>query len=556
VGGKGLTSNLPVTLFIIPFTAALLAAALGWVIPGIARWISLVALLATAVLAVTGIPAVLEAGSLHTHLAGWAPPFGIEVVLDPLSAFVAALVAVVAFVVVAGSESHVDAELPGRRTVYHACVLLLLSGLMGMVITNDLFNLFVQLEVASLSAYALVASGGRGAPKAGLTYLMVGTFGASLYLMGVAFLYAATGSLNMSDVASLIPGADQRLVFTGGMLMIAGLGIKAAIFPLHTWMPGAYALSPAPAASLMAPLVTKVSAYALIRIIFWVFGAGTVASMPPLLELLAWGGALAMVVGGILALLQDDFRRLLAYSSVGQMGVIAVGIGIANQNSLTGAVLHIANDALMKAVLFMAAGVALIRFGVRRVNDLHRFRGRAPWTAAAMTIAALSLVGVPPLSGFFGKWYVLSGAISERRWILAAALVVGSLATVGYVFRILEQLYFVRERPASKPAADPTPPVTDAGQPAGPAMVIAGGAGRDPGGPAGAGAGRDAGGPAGAGAGRGGTTLTAPARAEREGSVGVVAACAVLAAGIVILGLANARVVSLVILPSLPGAAP
>jgi multicomponent Na+:H+ antiporter subunit D len=526
-----LTSNLPVTLFIIPFTAALLAAALGWVIPGIARWISLGALLVTAVMAVMAIPAVLEAGSLHTHLAGWAPPFGIEVVLDPLSAFVAALVAVVAFIVIAGSESHVHAELPGRRTVYHACVLLLLSGLMGMVITNDLFNLFVQLEVASLSAYALVAAGGRGAPKAGLTYLMVGTFGASLYLMGVAFLYAATGSLNMSDVASLIPAADQRLVFTGGMLMIAGLGIKAAIFPLHTWMPAAYALAPAPAASLMAPLVTKVSAYALIRIVFWVFGAGTVASMPPLLELLAWGGALAMVVGGILALLQDDFRRLLAYSSVGQMGVIAVGIGLANQNSLTGAVLHIANDALMKAVLFLGAGLALIRFGVRRVNDLHKLRGKAPWTAAAMTIAALSLVGVPPLSGFFGKWYVLNGAIAERRWILAAALVVGSLATVGYVFRILEQLFFFSERPAAKPAAVPAPAHAAGSQPATAAVLV----------------------PAGGGA---AASPTVFARPGREGSIGVVAACAVLAAGIVMLGLANARVVSLVVLPALPGAAP
>jgi multicomponent Na+:H+ antiporter subunit D len=520
-----LTSNIPVTLFLIPFTAALLAAAIGWIVPGVARWIALAALLLTAAVALLAVPAVLDAGSLHTYLAGWPPPFGIEVLLDPLSAFVAALVAVVAFIVVAGSESHVQSELPGRRTVYYATILLLLSGLLGMVVTNDLFNLFVQLEVASLSAYALVAAGGRGAPKAGLTYLMVGTFGASLYLMGVAFIYAATGSLNMTDAAGRLTTAEPRLVFIGGTLMVAGLAIKAAIFPLHTWMPGAYALAPTPAASLMAPLVTKVSAYALIRVVFWVFGAGTLGSHPALLELLAWGGALAMVAGGVLALLQDDFRRLLAYSSVGQMGVIALGVGLANQNGLTGAVLHIANDALMKGVLFLAAGIALIRFGVRRVNDLHKLRGKAPWTAAAVAVATLSLVGVPPLSGFFGKWYVLTGAIAEGRWVLAAALAAGSLATVGYVFRILEQLFFQRpgdaavrrSRRQESVAAAPdaaSPPTSPAAAP---------------------------------------TIFVWP---QREGSLAVVAACVVLAVAIVGLGLANERVVTLLILPALPGGSP
>jgi multicomponent Na+:H+ antiporter subunit D len=519
-----LISNIPVTLFLLPFTAALLAAATGWIVPGIARWIALAALLLTAAVAVLAVPMVLAAGSLHTHLAAWAPPIGIEVVLDPLSAFVAALVAVVALTVVAGSESHVQHELSGRRTVYYATILLLLSGLLGMVVTNDLFNLFVQLEVASLSAYALVAAGGRGAPKAGLTYLMVGTFGASLYLMGVAFIYAATGSLNMTDVAGLLPGAEPRLVFTGGTLMVAGLAIKAAIFPLHIWMPGAYALAPAPAASLMAPLVTKVSVYALIRIVFWVFGAGTLSSHPALLDILAWGGALAMVAGGVLALLQDDFRRLLAYSSVGQMGVIALGVGLANQNGLTGAVLHIANDALMKGVLFVAAGMALVRFGVRRVNDLHKLRGKAPWTAAAVVVATLSLVGVPPLSGFFGKWYVLNGAIADRRWVLAAALVAGSLATVGYAFRILEQLFFERPREGARRRTTQPPATALAAAPAAAS-----------------------------------TSAAAPpvsAWPQREGSPAVVAACVVLAIAIVALGLANERVVTLLILPALPGVAP
>jgi multicomponent Na+:H+ antiporter subunit D len=440
------------------------------------------------------VPRVLAHGTLVTHMGGWPPPLGIEVLLDPLSAFMAAVVGVVAFIVVAGSMQHVTDELTRQETVYYACVLLLVSGLMGIIVTGDLFNLFVHIEVASLSAYAMVAAGERGAPRAGLNYLIIGSMGASLYLMGVGFLFAGTGTLNMADVARLLPEVDPRLTLVGGILIFGGLGIKMALLPLHMWMPPAYQRSPAAAATLMAPLVTKVSAYALIRVLFWVFGAGTLAVDDLLLELLALTGAAAVLGGGILAFMQTDLRRLLAYSSIGQMGVVALGIGMANTTSVTGAVLHIANDALMKGALFLAAGVALLRFGVRDVDGLSRLRGRAPWTAAAVTIAGLSLIGIPPLSGFFGKWYVLSGTIAEERWLLAGALVVGSLASVGYVFRILERLYFAKADEAE---------------------VI-----------------------------------------EREGSVSAVAACAVLALLVILLGIGNERLVSGLILPALPGLAP
>jgi multicomponent Na+:H+ antiporter subunit D len=487
------TTNLPILLFLVPFTAALLSAAGGWLVRGSDRWIALLALLVTAALAVMAVPRVVTEGSLHTHLGNWPPPIGIEVLLDPLSAFVAVVVAVVALVVASGSVQLVHSELPGRETVYYSSILLLVSGLMGMVITGDLFNLFVQLEVAALSAYALVASGRRGAPRAGLNYLIIGSLGASLYLMGVGFLYGATGTLNIADVARLVPAAEPRLVLVGGLLIVAGVGIKMALFPLHMWMPAAYARSPSPAAALMAPLVTKVSAYVMIRVLFWVFGGGTYQVDRVLLDLLAWGGAGAMVVGGVMAVVQKDLRRLLAYSSIGQMGVVAMGIGLANELALTGAVLHIANDALMKGVLFLAAGMALLRFGVRDVDDLCRLRGRAPWTSAAIVIAGLSLVGVPPLSGFFGKWYVLNGALADGRWPLVVALVLGSLGSVGYVFRIVEKLFFTKA------------PEDDG---------------------------------------------------SREGSGALVFACVVLALGIIALGLANERVVALLILPALPGGGP
>jgi multicomponent Na+:H+ antiporter subunit D len=498
-------TNLPVLLFLLPFMAALIVAATGWLFRGSARWVALLALVATAAVSLMAVPRVLRHGTLVTHMGGWPPPIGIEVLLDPLSAFVAVVVGVVALIVVVGSTGQASQELAGRETVYYACVLLLVSGLMGIVVTGDLFNLFVHIEVASLSAYALVAAGERPAPRAGLNYLIIGSTGASLYLMGVGFLFAGTGSLNMADVARLLPTVDPRLTLVGGLLIFSGLGVKMALLPLHMWMPPAYQHSPSVAASLMAPLVTKVSAYALIRVLFWVFSPGTLGSHTILLEVVALAGAAAILGGGVMALMQNDLRRLLAYSSIGQMGVIALGIGIANTTSLTGAVLHIANDALMKGALFLFAGIALLRFGVRDVNELSRLRGRAPWTAAAVAVAGLSLVGIPPLSGFFGKWYVLSGALADERWGMAAALVVGSLASVGYVFRIIEQLFFTRHA-SDIPDADGAVP---------------------------------------------GDRTTA-----REGSAEAVIACVVLAVLVILLGIGNQRLVSLLIIPGMPGVAP
>lgn len=445
-------SNLPILLFLVPFVAAMVVVPVGWLIRGAARWLAVVALAGTLALAVNSLLVVLAEGPLHTQLGAWVPAIGIEVLLDPLSAFVAVVVSGVGLLVVTGAIPHARYELPDRQMVYYGTMLLLMSGLMGMVVTGDLFNLFVQLEVVSLCAYALVAAGRRGAPRAAMTYLIIGSLGASLYLMGVGFVYAATGSLNMRDVAALIGAADPRLILVGGLLMVAGLGTKMALFPLHVWMPAAYARAPVAAAAVMAPLVTKVSAYALLRVLYWVLGGGELPSTVVLLELVAWAGAAAAVGGGLLALVQTDLRRLLAYSSVGQLGIVAMGIGILNPTGFTGAVLHIANDALMKSLLFLAAGTALVSFGVREVGALNRLRGRAPWTSAAVVVAGLSLVGVPPLSGFFGKWYVLSGALEEGRLVLAGALVIGSLATVGYVFRIFEPLLFgARVDPSGAP---------------------------------------------------------------------------------------------------------
>lgn len=496
----------PALLFVVPFVAALLIAVLKPFAPGAARPVAVSAATATAALALWALPRVLVDGTLRVGLGGWPAPLGIELVLDPLAAGMAVLVSLTALGVLASTRPFVEVELPGHHPLFLALALLLVSGLMGMVVTGDLFNLFVHLEVASLSAYALVAAGGRrGAPRSGLRYLLIGSFGASLYLAGVGFLYGATGTLNMEDLSQRMAGADPELVRTGGLLVIVGLAIKMGLYPLHLWMPSAYARGPAASTALMGPLVTKVSAYALLRVLLFTLGLGTVVGQLPLAEIVAWLGAASVLAGGAMALVQDDLRRLFAYSSVGQIGVVALGIGLADVPGVTGAVLHLAADTLVKASLFLAAGTALIHLGVDTVDELRTLRGRAPWTSAAIALSGLSLVGIPPLAGFYGKWYVLNAAVAEERWAFVAALLLGSLASVGYVFRLIERLYFV-PAPAQRGA---------------PAHVPGGG-------------------PEGAGR-------------WREAPTAAVFATVAFASLSVALGLANALVVSAVVAPSLPG---
>ncbi|NQU44450.1 hydrogenase 4 subunit B [bacterium] len=437
-----MNSILPALLFLVPFVAALLCVFVGRLSRGLVWWWTILTMAITAGLAVLGGIAVHSEGPIRVHMGGWAPPLGIEWALDFWGVLGVCMVAVVSLFTLAGTRESVRLELPGREISFYTCALLLVSGLMGMVLTADLFNLFVHMEITALSAYALVAAGGRGSARVAFNYLIMGSVGATLYLLGVGFLYSATGSLNMVDVGLRLAAGDQTLVMFGLSLIAVGLGVKMGLFPLHGWMPGAYSRTSTSSAALMTPIVTKVAAFVLIRILIHVFGLNVLPGVGTMLVILCWAGAAAMIFGGLLALVQSDFRRLLVYSSISQVGLVAIGVGLGNFDGVAGGLLHLVNDALMKGVLFLAAGLALVRFGVARVDDLGRLRGRAPWTAAAIAIAGLSLVGVPPLCGFFGKWYVLAGALDGRRWGLASAIVAGSVITAIYVFRFLEQLFF------------------------------------------------------------------------------------------------------------------
>jgi multicomponent Na+:H+ antiporter subunit D len=416
-----------------------------------ARAIAAVTLAAVTALAAVGLLRTLDDVLLYHQVGGWAAPLGIEYVLDPLSAFIALLIGSVSLLVVLYPTAvglGVQAE---RGLFLHPVVLLLVGGLMGVAVAGDLFNLFVSLEIYSLASYALIALGGPAAAIASFRYLLLGTLGSSLYLLGVGFLYFMTGTLSMSTVGPTLSAlTHSRTTAAAAALVIIGLGIKMALFPLHVWLPDAHSHAPPGVAALLAAVQVKVAAYALIRLTFDVFPPGYLADTVPVLDLLTWLGAAGVVVGSVAAIRQSDLKRMLAHSTVAQIGYLAIGIGLAHPVALVGALLHVVNHAAMKACMFFVAGGVIESAGTKKIQAMAGLGPRMPATMTAFTIAAVSMVGLPPTAGFFSKWYLVRGAGEADQWAVAAVVIGSSVLTLIYFLRVLETVWF-------RPRADEQP---------------------------------------------------------------------------------------------------
>ncbi len=426
----------------------LIAAALAAMTPGQrpAWLITLGATGASTLLAILLLAQTMTQGVVSYALGGWVAPIGIEYRVDQLNAMILLLVGVFGFLCALYAPRSVDDEIPqSMRGLFYSCFLVCFTGLMGVAITGDAFNLFVFLEISSLSTYVLVGIGShrdRRALTASYNYLILGTIGATFFVLGVGFLYAATGTLNIADMAERLSGLEaSSTVRAGFAFIVVGLGLKVAMYPLHSWLPNAYTFAPSVVTAFLASTATKVAFYALVRFFYSVFDPGFVFEGAFWIWLVAPLGVIAMLAASVQAVFQTDIRRLFAFSSVAQVGYMLLGLSFGTAAGLGAGLLHLLNHAMMKGALFMAIGAAALRFGVMRIEEFRGLGRTMPFTMAAFTIAGLSLIGVPLTAGFVSKFALLNAALERGWWWAVVAIAVSSILALIYVGRIIEAAY-------------------------------------------------------------------------------------------------------------------
>jgi multicomponent Na+:H+ antiporter subunit D len=426
-----------VPLMAAPLTLLLRRASVAWVLTTAACAFSFVAALLLAF-------EVARYGPISYAIGSWVPPWGIEYRVDALSAFVLVLVSGIGTAVAPFAWRSVAAELRGDQAyLFYTMYCLCFAGLLGMTITDDAFNLFVFMEIASLSSYVLIALGrDRRALLAAFQYLILGTIGATFFVIGVGLLFLKTGTLNLADIAERLQGvATDRSVLAALAFITVGMSLKLALFPLHLWLPNAYTYAPSAVTAFLAATSTKVSVYVLLRFYFDVFGLHLVTETLPMPEILMVLSILAIVTASLVALWQADLKRLFAYSSVAQIGYITLGISLASADGLTASIVHLFNHGITKGALFLLLGVVAYHTGRTPMSSVRGLGRAMPLTALGIVLAGLSLIGVPGTAGFVSKWYLVLAALEAGRWWLAALIVATSLIAVAYVWRFVEAAY-------------------------------------------------------------------------------------------------------------------
>ncbi|HUT63283.1 MAG TPA: monovalent cation/H+ antiporter subunit D family protein [Anaerolineae bacterium] len=424
----------------LPLGAAFLIPLVGMIRKGLA---DLLAVVTTVLLVLLALGRIGAETVIYT-MGGWHPPFGINLVGDALSGFFHIIIAVVSFLVVIYSLSYMKRYTAGVK--FYCLLMLMIAGMNGVVATGDLFNMYVFLEISAISSYALVAFGIEHEElEASFKYLVLGSVASSFILFGIALLYSITGTLNLADIGMVIdegvPGGMMNFI---AALFIMGFGLKAALIPFHAWLPDAHPSAPAPISAMLSGLLIKaLGAYCLIRIFFNVFGFERSYSI-----VFITLGILSMVGGAMLAIGQWDFKRLLAYSSISQMGYIIFAIGLGTPLGMVGGLFHLLNHAFFKSLLFLCSGAVEYATGTRDLRQLGGLWKKMPVTSATCSIASLSISGIPPFGGFFSKLIIIIAAIKAYEtlgpvaYVLAAITVFVSFLTLVYYVKLQKMALF------------------------------------------------------------------------------------------------------------------
>jgi multicomponent Na+:H+ antiporter subunit D len=439
------SEHLPAIQIIVPLLTAPLTMLLRQ--RGLAWAAATAASLFSFAVAVALVIAVRDTGLQSYAVGSWPAPYGIELIVDEFSALLLLIVTGASTGGLLIAHTSLKNEITDdRQHLFYTAWLLALAGLSGIVVSGDAFNIFVFMEISSLATYILVAGGPkRQALSAVFKYLIMGTIGATFYLIGVGLIYMMTGTLNLSDMEARIGEvSDRNPVLVAGGFITVGLALKAAVFPLHGWLPNAYTYAPHAVTAFIAACSTKVYLYVLLRFDFFVFQGnlpGHIAQFSGFMLPLAIA---AVLIGSGIALFEKDLKRLLAYSSIAQIGYILFGASLVSLTGLTAGIAHMFNHALAKGALFLAIVSMASSCGTLTIDGIAGAARRMPYTMAAFVVASLSLIGIPGTAGFIGKWYLVVAAVELGPYgaLLIAPILASSLMAVLYVWKVVESAYF------------------------------------------------------------------------------------------------------------------
>lgn len=430
-------------IIMAPLVAAVLIPWLGQIQKEVPIILSLLSTAVSGVVSFVLAYYVFVHGRISYDLGGWGLPWGIELAGDYISVILVITVSWIGFLAIIYSRAYVRNLLfqPKQQVFYYSLFCMLIGAMLAFLLAGDLFTMFVYLSVFSLSGVALIAiSGENQAIWASFRYLLLSTTSGIFVLLGIAFLYYFVGTVNLVELSRRLGGITHAAsVVTALSLIILGFSIKSALFPLHVWMPDAHAYAPSPVSAMLSGLVIEMGAYGMVRAIFFLFqlkGGGDIGVV------LCWMAAVAILYGAIAANFQQDLKLIFAYSSVSQIGYIIMGISLASSFGLLGGLLHIVNHAVMKSALFLCAGALFYKTGWRTLRQLEGMGKQMPFTAGALALVGIAMIGVPPACGFVSEWYICLGAIEADRTVFAIIMLLGSVLSTVYYLRIVNSLFF------------------------------------------------------------------------------------------------------------------
>ena len=423
----------PVLMIALPLLAAFLIPLAGRLHKEIPKYVPLVIVGFNLYEAVMLLPKAMVKPVIVV-IAAWVPPLGINLTIGPLGGLLALIISLVGFVVAIYNIKFVQEE---PREKYYMLFLLLITGSTGMVLTGDIFNLFVFLEITSISAYALTAFiRDRNGAEAAFKYLLIGSLSSTFILLGIAILYANTGTLNMADIAAKIHNVDPKITLVAMILLVTGFGVESEMFPLNGWAPDAYSQAPTAVGAVFGGIVVKAGVYGLARLIFTIFNFHGIFSFILIV------GIITLLIAEMSALRQRQVKRMLAFSSIGQMGLVLIALGLATQQGVVGALFQMFNHALIKPLLFLSAGYLVYYSGSKNIEDLDGMGRVSPVTAFFFAFGAFAIMGLPPLNGFWSKLFIISETIHAGFVLIAALALVGSVIEAVYYLRVVGRLYF------------------------------------------------------------------------------------------------------------------